>query len=125
MALTIAHDAATDGVDPGSVGRPGGAFIGHASGPGIVIKSVNIAWDASYAAGGEDLTPADVGLGEIIAVLPVRTETQSAFGDVDGGVSFKYDIANSKLIAYVTNGVEASGDITADADGTFWVIGRL
>ena len=123
MPLTISNDPAVDGADPGPLGRSGGVFPGVASSPGVVVKAVNIAWDAAYASGGESLTGQDVGLRSIFAVVPVRTGTQSVFGDVDGGLSFKYDTANETLIAYVTNGVEASGDITADADGTFWVFG--
>lgn len=126
MALTITHDEGVDGAHPGPLGKVGGVFPGVASQPGVVVRSVNIAWDATYAAGGESLTPADVGLREIFAVIPVRTATQTAFGDVDGGVSFKYDATAQTLVAYLTNGTEPGAvDISADADGTFWVFGYL
>lgn len=124
MALTLTHDEAADGAHPGPLGKTGGVFPGVASAPGVTVRVVNIAWDAAYASGGEALTAADVGLGSIFAVIPVKTATQSAFGDVDGGYSFKYDAANAKLIAYATNGTEPGAiDISADADGTFWVFG--
>ena len=61
-----------------------------------------VAFDSSYPDGGEALTPADLGLKGVIAVI----------AEPSAGYVLEYDHTNEKLIAYW-------GDYDAGADGVF------
>lgn len=61
----------------------------------------DITGDSSYAASGESLTAADLGLGRVDVVIPDGSAS---------GYTFKYDYNNAKLIAYFA-------DYDAGADG--------
>lgn len=59
---------------------------------------VDITWDSSYATGGEALTPAQVGLSEILYCTDVGNY------DAQGKTVVAYDAANDKLAAYGGDG---------------------
>lgn len=67
---------------------------------------IEITFDNSYATGGEALTPADFGLGEVDAV----------FFENKGGYVFEYDYANEKVIAYESGTASAALDECDAAD---------
>lgn len=64
-------------------------------------KLVDIQLDNSYATNGVALTPAQLGFGEVLQVLPEETAGAAAR-------SFVYDRANQKLLAYAPAGAEVA-----------------
>lgn len=86
MALTVAHDAEAPG--KGGV-RPPLMF-----GPRpVAFWTGTIAFDSSYATGGESLDFTSAGLDMFRTVLGVLVETKS-------GYLFEYDYTNKKVKAY-------------------------
>lgn len=72
------------------------------------VSVYDVDFDASYPAGGESLTAANLGLHAIDLVL----------ASPDSGLLFQYDYANSKLLAYeqgFTTGSTAAADSTSGA----------
>ena len=72
-----------------------------------------LAWDSSYAASGESLVAADMGLTylDFILVQP------------DEGYTFQYDYTNATLWAYQTYATEASGSLSTLTNTRFFAIG--
>lgn len=78
-------------------------------------KYRTITFDASYPTGGEPLTASDLGLKQIVAIVPM-----GAFRNTDAtlGIEVSYDHTNSKLVAYWGNAGVASGmpEVTSTTD---------
>ena len=93
MALTLAEVEEAQGV------------FGH-----LKAFAYDVTFDASYPTGGEELTPATVGLEEIIMVIPEMADT---------GHIVWYDRANSKLEAWYSDHSEsADGPLVEVANTT-------
>lgn len=85
MGLTVVD---TDAAPPSPV-------VGAKTRLGDVVKTVT--FDSSYAAGGESLTPAMLGLSSILFLIPNDA----------GGYAFAFDDAAQKLLAFRSGGANA------------------
>jgi len=65
----------------------------------LVMKLITITWDNSYPTGGEAIAPADVGLNQILAVIPTHGTLGSRI--------YAWDPVNSKLMMFTALGTEA------------------
>lgn len=75
----------------------------------LVIVLGRFTFDATYVTGGEAVTPADLGLQEITALIP--SPAFSAGNGVQLGLAFPttYDPVNGKILAYNGNSIGLSG----------------
>lgn len=96
MGLTIA-------VSP--TGTPVGGVTGENSGH-LKFVFVDVTFDSSLLAGGETLTPAHVGLTTIYGVV-------EAGANAPIGYIFKWDLDDTKLTAYQSNGYTATTNAAA------------
>jgi hypothetical protein len=75
----------------------------------IKINTIDVAFDNSYPTGGETLTPQQMGLSNVEAVIPLNTK----------GYMMEYDAANKKLMAYYGDNNNANdGPMVEVADTT-------
>lgn len=71
------------------------------------IVVTEITFDSSYATGGEALTPANLGLASIDALIPSGVAAAAAGA---AAVAVKFDRTNNKLQAFRVGAIAASGD---------------
>lgn len=76
------------------------------------VRIVTVTFDSSYATGGEDLTPANVGLAEI-AFVDTSPDSASAAGYIA-----QYNYSTKKLQLFVEEAVAAGGPLVELANAT-------
>lgn len=76
-------------------------FLGAGNRRAVVL---NVTFDSSYATGGEDLTPASLGMKKV----------DSCTATPQGGLIFEYDYTNKKLQAFFPTGGSADAATVTD-----------